>query len=437
MARNMEDTDLNRARIFFSYSRRDGEFALRLAKDLRKRGVQVWLDQLDIPSGARWDDEIEVALRITKTMLVILSPDSVGSEHVRDEVNVALRDGDHIIPVLYRSCEVPLRLSRVQYVDFTGDYASGLARLHAHCSARRDGESSAAPSPTPHAPSSLHPVTRSSPPGARRFGVMHGVAAGGVLSLVGLVSLGVILDNSGKQLHALLSADLDAIKSSGLALGKVDCPEDLSVEAGQSFDCSSSADGVPLTLRFTARARLEDGPVDHFDLTLDGAVAADAVQGEAQRRFGSDYLVVCPRQRWVAKPEATQECTLSLGRQSETLRVRTTDSHGAFDLELDRAMTKSDVLRELGNDYAEMESLSCGGLRVLLKQRTAKQPYVCKLRFTNGEEVSMNVYFKNPGADVDYDPSSEVDDKIAHTHELRTAQRRAPAVPPTTSATSP
>jgi hypothetical protein len=34
---------------FFSYSREDLEFALRLAKDLKKAGANVWMDKLAAP----------------------------------------------------------------------------------------------------------------------------------------------------------------------------------------------------------------------------------------------------------------------------------------------------------------------------------------------------------------------------------------------------
>src|ERR1700683_5123953 len=44
---------------FFSYSRHDSEFALKLAKDLRQHGAAVWLDQLDINPGERWDSTVE------------------------------------------------------------------------------------------------------------------------------------------------------------------------------------------------------------------------------------------------------------------------------------------------------------------------------------------------------------------------------------------
>lgn len=38
-------------RYFLSYARADGQFALRLAEDLRAAGVDVWVDQFDnLPS---------------------------------------------------------------------------------------------------------------------------------------------------------------------------------------------------------------------------------------------------------------------------------------------------------------------------------------------------------------------------------------------------
>lgn len=46
-----------------------------------------------------------------------------------DEVSFALEEKKQTIPVLYRSCKVPFRLRRMQYIDFTVDYNSGLTQL--------------------------------------------------------------------------------------------------------------------------------------------------------------------------------------------------------------------------------------------------------------------------------------------------------------------
>jgi len=47
---------------FFSYSREDSEFALRLAEDLKAAGAVVWIDQLDISPSEEWDIAVEEAL---------------------------------------------------------------------------------------------------------------------------------------------------------------------------------------------------------------------------------------------------------------------------------------------------------------------------------------------------------------------------------------
>src|SRR5689334_2591696 len=95
---------------FFSYSRADGEFVLKLAKDLRAAGASVWLDQLDIKAGQHWDRAVENALSRCPALLVILSPSSVDSPNVMDEVGFAIDEKKPVIPVLHKDCKIPLRL---------------------------------------------------------------------------------------------------------------------------------------------------------------------------------------------------------------------------------------------------------------------------------------------------------------------------------------
>ena len=114
---------------FFSYSRDDSEFALRLAEDLKAAGAAVWLDQLDIAPGQRWARAVQDALNNCHRLLIILSPSSVNSTNVEDEVAFALEEHKTVIPVLYRDCKVPFQLRPFQYVDFRTDYARGLRAL--------------------------------------------------------------------------------------------------------------------------------------------------------------------------------------------------------------------------------------------------------------------------------------------------------------------
>jgi TIR domain len=114
---------------FLSYAREDAEFVLRLAKDLRLGGAGVWMDQLDIAPGQRWDRAVEDALAKCLEVVVILSPAAVESTNVMDEVSLALEDGKTVVPVLHRQCKIPFRLRRLQYVDLSLNYSVGLDRL--------------------------------------------------------------------------------------------------------------------------------------------------------------------------------------------------------------------------------------------------------------------------------------------------------------------
>ncbi len=117
------------ATAFVSYARKDSKVALKLAGDLAAEHVDVWLDQADILAGEHWDPAVEAALERCTHVIVILSPASVASKNVLDEVSYAVDEKKHIVPVLVEHCKRPLRLRRLQFIDFTGDYAAGLEKL--------------------------------------------------------------------------------------------------------------------------------------------------------------------------------------------------------------------------------------------------------------------------------------------------------------------
>jgi formylglycine-generating enzyme required for sulfatase activity len=77
------------------------------------------MDLLDIPTGSRWDVEVEKALVESEIFMIIMTPASTSSDNVLDEISYAIDSGKRFIPVLLEKCNVPLRLRRFQYVDFT------------------------------------------------------------------------------------------------------------------------------------------------------------------------------------------------------------------------------------------------------------------------------------------------------------------------------
>jgi hypothetical protein len=160
--------------IFVSYAREDSDVALKLSRDLKAAGAQIWLDQLDIPPGERWDRAVEAALERSKCLLVVLSPRSVSSENVMDEVSYAIDEKKEIVPVIVEQCKLPLRMRRLQFIDFTTDYSASLKKLLAIIAGGGDWEEKQAEQATTsalqHAPKdtaarsdNLSPPTASDP----------------------------------------------------------------------------------------------------------------------------------------------------------------------------------------------------------------------------------------------------------------------------------
>ena len=129
---------------FISYARADAEFALRLAADLKAKGADVWLDQLDIKPGGKWAREIEHALAACNEMMVILSPLAVDSDNLMNEVTFALDEGKRVIPIIHRDCKLPLLLRARQYVDVRTDYDRGLVALLATLGVEQGASAAAA-----------------------------------------------------------------------------------------------------------------------------------------------------------------------------------------------------------------------------------------------------------------------------------------------------
>lgn len=104
--------------IFISYSRKNHEVAKQLADGLKERGVHVWIDVRDIKLGHIWDDAVEEGLRNASKMLVLLSPASVASKNVKDEISFALNENKRVIPVMIGQCDAPIQLTRNNRIDW-------------------------------------------------------------------------------------------------------------------------------------------------------------------------------------------------------------------------------------------------------------------------------------------------------------------------------
>ncbi|HEX6818907.1 MAG TPA: TIR domain-containing protein, partial [Ktedonobacterales bacterium] len=120
-------------RVFISHSRADDEFGHKLVARLRTElgdDDSVWYDSAGgLWAGDEWWMRILKELSERNVFLIVLSPDSMASKWCQDELNLAWQDKNSkdrsrrkvIVPVMYRTTEVPQYLTIVQFADFTND----------------------------------------------------------------------------------------------------------------------------------------------------------------------------------------------------------------------------------------------------------------------------------------------------------------------------
>ena len=122
---------------FISYSRIDGaEFAGRLADRLvaGPPSHAVWLDVRDVQPGVDWDDQIRDAIQACRGLLFLMTKDSVRDHSAcKSEWVWALKYKKSVIPLRADAgAGLPFRLSSRQYIDFSGGFDIGLARLRTY-----------------------------------------------------------------------------------------------------------------------------------------------------------------------------------------------------------------------------------------------------------------------------------------------------------------
>jgi hypothetical protein len=105
------------AQVFISYSRKDLSFVEQLVRDLKNAGLDVWYDISNLRGGSQWRVEIENAIKNSQFVIVVLSPDSIASEWVEREFLFASNLKRKIIPLMCRSCELPMNYLNLHCIN--------------------------------------------------------------------------------------------------------------------------------------------------------------------------------------------------------------------------------------------------------------------------------------------------------------------------------
>jgi len=116
-------------RIFVSHSHEDSVFCHQLVGDLRKalggHEDTVWLDESGgLHGGVDWWQEICDSIKERPVFIVVVSPDSMRSNWVRDEIKLAWQyknnapGGKTIVPLMYRPTTMHDYLALQQAISF-------------------------------------------------------------------------------------------------------------------------------------------------------------------------------------------------------------------------------------------------------------------------------------------------------------------------------
>lgn len=131
------DAEPTPPKVFLSHASEDKDrFVLRLAHQLRERGIDVWLDFWEIlPGDSLVDKVFNEGLKSASAVIIVLSQFSVLKPWVREELDVSvvkrISKGMKIIPVVLDGCEVPepLLATLYQRVDDLDDPHEAIERI--------------------------------------------------------------------------------------------------------------------------------------------------------------------------------------------------------------------------------------------------------------------------------------------------------------------
>ena len=104
--------------VFISYASEDRDRAEKLANALSASGWTVWWDR-KIIAGQAFDQVIEHELETAKSVVVLWSKHSIGSEWVKNEAAVAAERGV-LIPAIIGGVKLPLEFRRRQAAELGG-----------------------------------------------------------------------------------------------------------------------------------------------------------------------------------------------------------------------------------------------------------------------------------------------------------------------------
>ena len=107
--------------VFVSYSRKDSKTVDQIVARLTAEGLEVWIDREEIKAGELWRTQIVEAIDTCDAFILMLSCNSVVSDNVRKEIDLAQDSGRNIFVMKFNEAKLPAeiryQLAGLQFID--------------------------------------------------------------------------------------------------------------------------------------------------------------------------------------------------------------------------------------------------------------------------------------------------------------------------------
>lgn len=132
--------DTPKSKIFLSYAHEDIGMAKRIYEDLKRFGLDVWIDYENLLPGQLWKTTIEKTIKGSQYYLLLLSTYSVTKRgFIQKEMRIAYEvleqcsENDiYIIPVRLDECEPPIKIGEINWIDLfpiDENYQTGIRKI--------------------------------------------------------------------------------------------------------------------------------------------------------------------------------------------------------------------------------------------------------------------------------------------------------------------
>jgi hypothetical protein len=116
----------DKLKVFISYSRRDASAADALAEALIGRRFDVTIDRRDLPFGEKWQTELAEFIRLSDTVIWLVSDASIHSKWVNWELDEVAKRNKRLVPVMVGESAreaLPRQLGEIHILPAEGVFA--------------------------------------------------------------------------------------------------------------------------------------------------------------------------------------------------------------------------------------------------------------------------------------------------------------------------